>query len=61
MSAQIYALPIPIPGPHELQDMLALNAAFSGLAALALTVPAGPVSVAVYNVALPLVGRWCGC
>ena len=66
MSAQIYALPLPIQGPRELQDALALNVAFSVLAALALTVPAGPVGlrllacVAVYNVALPLVGWWRG-
>jgi hypothetical protein len=66
MSAQIYALPLPIQGPRELQDTLALNVAFSVLDALALTVPAGPVGlrllacVAVYNVALPLVGWWRG-
>ena len=66
MSAQICALPLPVPGPRELQDAIALHAAFSVLAALALTVPAGPVGsrllacVAIYNVALPLVGRWRG-
>ncbi len=65
MSAQIYALPLPIQRPRELQDAL-LNAAFSVLAALALTVLAGPVGlrllacVAVYKVALPLIRRWRG-
>jgi hypothetical protein len=64
-SAQFYAL-LPVPKPRELQDALALHAAFSVLAALALTVPVGPVGwrllacVAAYNVALPLVGWWRG-